>query len=256
MKKIPMPSGTIFSDLTLLERIADGKSQHHRYLCSCKCGNVIVASGHDLRSGKIHQCRVCSYKSRSKGPNRVEHRSDGTVTIFLERKNQKDLECVIDATDYTLVKGYRWFPRVPRNPKHMPYAQTFVTRPSGEKTTIQLHSLLLPDASEVDHKDGNGLNNRRFNLRPATSSQNKVNQTQRGRSKYRGVRLEGANYRATVYWQGKKIIIGSFTNAEEAARARDAAALKYQGEFARLNFPKEILSVSDAVLAAEQAGAQ
>jgi AP2 domain/HNH endonuclease len=95
----------------------------------------------------------------------------------------------------------------------------------------------------VDHINGNGLDNRRTNLRPATSAENARNRrSQRGSSSpYKGVSWirSRRNWRANLRVGDRLIHLGSYTDPADAARAYDAAALKYFGEFARLNFPED-----------------
>lgn len=121
------------------------------------------------------------------------------------------------------------------------YAQRAVSQPDGSKKVERLHTFLT-GWPLVDHIDGNGLNNRRSNLRPATVSQNNANSRARlSISGYRGV----ARHKPTGLWQayihadGKHRSCGYFRDVVEAARARDLAAFKHFGEFARLNFPEE-----------------
>lgn len=106
-------------------------------------------------------------------------------------------------------------------------------------TRVLMHNLIfgVRDGYRVDHKDGNGLNNRRSNLRWATRAQNAANNSGgvRGRSKFWGV---SGGWVATIAHNNKRIRIGVFATEEEAARAYDEAAKKYHGEFARLNFPE------------------
>lgn len=121
------------------------------------------------------------------------------------------------------------------------YAQRAVRQPDGTSKVERLHTFLT-GWPLVDHIDGNGLNNRRNNMRPATNSQNNANSRQRlGLSGYRGV----ARHKPTGLWQayiqvgGKRKSCGYYRDVVAAARARDKAARAAHGEFARLNFPEE-----------------
>ncbi|MFI5473137.1 HNH endonuclease [Streptomyces cacaoi] len=115
-------------------------------------------------------------------------------------------------------------------------------RPDGGKyTTRRMHSFItgLP---YVDHVNGNGLDNRRANLRAATASQNQANQRMRrdNRSGFRGVQhAPGDRWRALLIAKGQRISLGYYDAREDAARAYDAAAIDHFGEFARTNFPRE-----------------
>jgi hypothetical protein len=90
----------------------------------------------------------------------------------------------------------------------------------------------------VDHKDGNGLNNQRSNLRICTNGQNKQNGTVYKNSKtgFRGVtyRKDLNKFRSKISFNGKEIHLGYFDTALEAAQVRDRKALELHGEFARM----------------------
>src|ERR1043165_3940616 len=91
----------------------------------------------------------------------------------------------------------------------------------------------------VDHIDGNGLNNRRSNLRLATYAQSSMN---RGRniknsSGYKGVDLKDGKWRAEIQVSRKKVYLGRFSTPEEAYAAYCEAAKKYHGEFANFGGP-------------------
>jgi hypothetical protein len=99
----------------------------------------------------------------------------------------------------------------------------------------------------VDHRNNDGLDNRRANLRPATQSQNMINRPKKPNtaSKYRGVRWDKSRnlWYSEIHfrYKGRRIrkFLGRFKNEIDAAKAYDEAAKKYHGEFARLNFPSE-----------------
>ena len=89
----------------------------------------------------------------------------------------------------------------------------------------------------MDHKDGNGLNNTRNNLRLCTVSQNQCNSRVRrtSRTGYKGVCLRGNKIAARIKINGESIFLGYFKTVEDAARAYNEAAIVIHGEFARLN---------------------
>jgi G3E family GTPase len=145
-----------------------------------------------------------------------------------------------DREDAALIRRYRW---TKLETSHNIYA---VAR--GSKGTVYMHRLLLKvkDDLRVDHRDGNGLNNRRRNLRKATSQQNNQNAKARrsGSSKYKGVFWSNSRqiWRIqiqTVEMGKRKTYSDRSTSEVLAAYKYDVLARKYFGEFARLNFPRE-----------------
>ena len=90
----------------------------------------------------------------------------------------------------------------------------------------------------VDHKDRDGLNNQKFNLRLTTQIQNRANSCSRiGVSKYKGVVLNKPCkfWRARISFMRKSYALGYFINEIDAAKAYDTAAVKFHGEYANLN---------------------
>lgn len=124
--------------------------------------------------------------------------------------------------------------------KNTNYATTYI---SGK--LVPLHRLLLTASSgyDVDHVNGNGLDNTRENLRLCSRTENLRNKRgyKNTSSKYKGVYLLSSGmWRAKIGLGSKNSKhLGVFTLEEDAARAYDAAALFYFGEFARLNFDKD-----------------
>jgi hypothetical protein len=118
------------------------------------------------------------------------------------------------------------------------YAQS-----AGNGKPVRLHRLILGfPASAIDHINGNKLDNRRSNLRLCTNAQNQWNRPGKPHSsRFKGVTVNRVTgkFEAQIWCHGKRHYLGTFTSDIDAARARDEAARKYHGEFARLNFPNE-----------------
>lgn len=144
---------------------------------------------------------------------------------------------LVDDEDYDWLNQFKW--SAAKNAKT--YYAIRIDFTSGKRKTMTMHRLILnpPDKMETDHIDGNGLNNMRSNLRLSTSQQNKFNRKPFGKSKYTGVAVwhrNGRRYiKASIYQDGRTISLGLFPTEEEAALAYNEAALKYRGEYARLN---------------------
>ena len=91
---------------------------------------------------------------------------------------------------------------------------------------------------KTDHKDGNTLNNQKYNLRLCTCQQNGFNRKATVRtSKFKGVRKiqRSSKWETDIWFNGKSIYIGSYTTEEDAAIAYNKKAVELFGEFARLN---------------------
>lgn len=146
---------------------------------------------------------------------------------------------VIDFSDFEKVRGIKWCVKTYRG---LLYAVRGIRKPNGKKTTLSLHQFLLPDAEEVDHIDGDGLNNRRGNLRAVTHQQN-LQGFQRKRagtsSQFRGVCWCKAvgKWQSQIMHNKKNSVLGWFEKEEDAARAYDAAARQCFGKVAAPNFP-------------------
>lgn len=157
---------------------------------------------------------------------------------------------LVDASDYDYLSRFRWTAVRVTGGKW--YART---RIGGQ--TVYMHRALagwravdpLTGRSralgEVDHINGDGLDNRRCNLRCTTHArniQNSVGRPAGRKGPYKGVSYvrSGSNagkWRATIEVDGRQHHLGYFRSSEAAAQAYDRAAALYFGEFARLNFP-------------------
>lgn len=148
---------------------------------------------------------------------------------------------IVDDSDYPIVSRFEW--RL-RNYGHLHYAGT------GGSPAVAMHRLVMGCLGErskiVDHVNGNGLDNRRENLRFCTHTQNYYNARKRKNttSKYKGVSF----FRATGQWRAQlhyrengnvvRLELGLHDDESIAGRAYDASARQYFKEFARLNFPE------------------
>lgn len=106
----------------------------------------------------------------------------------------------------------------------------------------KMHRLILGVTNpkiKIDHRDGNGLNNQRHNLREATQAQNLANSRPRsGSSRFKGVTFRSPDkWIAQISKDGKHTYLGIFRDEFDAATAYNFAAIEMFGEFARLNRP-------------------
>lgn len=118
------------------------------------------------------------------------------------------------------------------------YARRRVRTENGYRGQF-MHTYLVPDAQTVDHRNGDSLDNRKANLRPATTTENNQNRRRRrdNTSGYKGVWTRGTRWHASIRANGQRHYLGSHSTPDAAARAYDAAARELHGEFAALNFP-------------------
>lgn len=135
----------------------------------------------------------------------------------------------------------KWCPH--RHKSGKMYAQTNL-KVGGKWKRVLLHRYLLGDGAPpvIDHKDGNGLNCTRENLRPASRSQNQHNSGPRGgTSRFKGVSWSKVmrKWHAQITKDRAYHDLGYFEDEAVAARAYDAAAKELHGEFAYQNFPDE-----------------
>ena len=141
------------------------------------------------------------------------------------------------------VIGRKWYAHWDRRSQTF-YAQASLRGDDGRYRTVMLHRVLLgvtDRATHVDHRNHNGLDNRRTNLRLCTHGQNQANQvSRRGVSRFKGVHFAKANQKwcAQITIRQRQFYLGYHETEELAARAYDAAAIEHFGEFACLNFPQ------------------
>src|SRR6267142_3814586 len=142
----------------------------------------------------------------------------------------------VDDSDFEFLNRFKW---CAQKDTHTYYAVRAIVK-DGRKSLVKMHRVLLELVDpkiKGEHRDGNGLNNQRENLRVATTMQNSQgHRTARAKksSRFRGVtwhKLRG-DWMANIGIKGKSGTLGYFGEEEDAARAYDVAALKHFGEFA------------------------
>lgn len=157
----------------------------------------------------------------------------------------RGMVAIVDDDDYEMLSAFNWFVKpCGKSSEQTWYAWRHVSV-GGKSTTGQLHRMImLPDpGQEVDHRNGDGLDNRKDNLRICRHRDNLRNQKKMraGTSPYKGVYWN----RARSKWQSQiggreipagKNYLGLFADAVDAALAYDVAAISHFGEFARPNF--------------------
>lgn len=143
---------------------------------------------------------------------------------------------LVDDEDYDRVRVFKW--HAYRDPDSGTwYAASWQ---SGQK--IKLHRFVLGlrygEALEVDHRDSNGLNNLKTNLRKASHAENMRNRSiqRNNTSGFKGVCRDRLKWKAYIKSNGKMLHLGVFLKPEDAANAYDVKARQLYGEFARLNF--------------------
>lgn len=154
------------------------------------------------------------------------------ITIRLTR----GLVAIVDDVDAALAV-HRWY-ALRRSDGRTFYAVRNSTKAGGKKSsTLYLHREIMnaPPEMQVDHRNGDGLDCRRDNMRLATHQTNQMNVRKLG--KLKGVRKRDHRWQAYIKLDQRQRCLGRYDSAEDAARAYDAAAVELFGEFASLNYP-------------------
>jgi len=156
-------------------------------------------------------------------------------------KITKNRYALVDDEDYEILSKMKWHCH---GKNGYFYASTYIDRKS-----ILMHQFIVnpKNGYSVDHKNGNGLDNTKINLRVCSHGENMRNRkiNRNNTSGYKGVWRNKSflkKYTSEICINGRKMHLGVFESLEEAAMAYDAAAIKYFGEFARTNKSMGVLN--------------
>ena len=144
---------------------------------------------------------------------------------------------IVDPEDFDELSKFRW---------HITKGHTtFYARRNiyfnGKYSVISMHRLILgltDPRIQVDHRNRNGIDNRRFNLRSCDQCENQGNSKSRhGASQFKGVswHKQRCRWQAAITAHHKRHYLGLFDNELDAAKAYNAASVRYFGEFACIN---------------------
>ena len=144
---------------------------------------------------------------------------------------------MVDDEDFLRVSQFKWSVMIG---KRNVYAYRSVRTPEGRKT-IYLHRFVMNTTDpvvELDHRDHNGLNCQRFNLRQSGKITNQRNARKRATpttAKFKGVYAAGNKWSSNIFVDGQHVSLGRYVTEEEAATVYNVAAVAQFGEFAHQN---------------------
>jgi HNH endonuclease/AP2 domain len=201
-------------------------------ICHCGCGSKTEASQHTKKRRGLIKGKPNKF---IKNHHRIQDRQQDE-TLILEGKVCVRLAltqgkfALVDANDYSRVKQFLWFSTKTK--------WTFYARSGKDGGNTYLHRFIMnlsDDELVVDHKNGNGLDNRKSNLRICSQSENGRNRSGASKlTRFKGICLN----KKTGKWIAT-LNLGSFNTEEEAALAYDHALKYVFAEFGRPNFKEE-----------------
>jgi hypothetical protein len=179
------------------------------------------------------------------GHNTVKPRLQNRIVIvggkrYRTMPTTRGMEAIVNISEYRRVARHRWHIETSGKDKDhlILYACTYI---DGKKVSMHNFILRVPDGEEVDHRNGNGLDNRRCNLRPSTHAQNSAGQRRHrdGSSQYKGVSLgPWKTWISQLHHGHKQYYLGNYREEKKAALAYDAKARELFGKYGRFNFPR------------------
>ena len=215
-------TGQRFGRLVVINLLTSKDAKRLKWLCKCDCGNECVVLGHNLVAGHTKSC----------GCLRNEKARNITSSCYEDYVIGDDgcgHQFMIDNDDFDRIKERHWT-------YSEGYWSTYI-KIDDKGTRVGMHTFIIQpkDGYVIDHADRNRSNNRKYNLRQATVSQNSMNKTLRkNNSGITGVRLDKRwnKWYAAITINKKSIWLGEYADKDDAIKARLLAEAKYFGDFA------------------------
>ena len=180
---------------------------------------------------------------RKKGNNYVVDTENNIAKLELHRRNEESLWTVIDLEDLERVINYpyTWYAKLNKSiGKYYVYASEYQPKTKRCKPIFLHQFIMKANGKIVDHKNNDGLDNRKSNLRMATDKNNSTNRRSRNKnnsSGYRNVSWSESYGKWIVQMQvnKKNTILGKFDDVHEAGKFAEEMRQKYYGEYAGKN---------------------
>lgn len=235
-------TGKTFGKLTVIRQVEDyvkpnGKHEA-QWLCKCSCKeqSEVIVLGQNLKK-KNGTCSCGCIKKELLSQFAKQQRKSNIYTLNLEDEHglygigycsNTNNEFYFDMEDYDKVKNYCWYEHIDKSYHRL------LARDCDADTVVKMSFVL--GFFNHDHVDRNPLNNRKYNLRPATVMENAQNRSLRtdNTSGIVGVYFnQNANkWQSYIMVDKKQIYLGLHDDKEDAIIARLKAEKEYFGEFA------------------------
>lgn len=219
-------TGEIFGRLKVIEKVSVSRHGETMWKCSCECGNSVVVSRGNLKTGCTKSCGCLlreELQSRRKF-NRYKLDSEFGVGYT----NNTGHEFYFDIEDFEIIYPYSWIEK----------DGYIIAYDSSTKKIVRQHRIILGCSKDeiVDHKNQKRHDNRKENLRKATKQQNAINRGAgiNSKSGIKGVSksANGEKYYARISVDGKTKHLGTFDTARDAKACRQMVEFELFGEFA------------------------
>jgi hypothetical protein len=207
-----------------------------KYWCRCSCLNATITTVKrtKLVSGLTKSCGCLQKETASTTNSKVNSIEDCGEYIKIFFFNREHGCTLVDKEDYIKVKDYCWCRTVGIGGVFYSIANA---KGKHYSSSVYMHSIILPTKEGIipEHKDGDGLNNRKLNMRTASSSQNSMNTkvSKRNTSGVKGIswNIKQNKWESCLSVGGKRVLRKLFKNKSDAIKARKDAEQRYQKDF-------------------------